>query len=326
MKRILLSMILILILSACAGQAQPTEQSFVPIDLERPTRTPAPTSQPELTPAEQAAVSRLAVTLNLPADQISVISTEAVNWPDGCLGIQRPGMMCTEAIVPGFRIILQANGEQYEFRTNESGSQVAQVGGAPLGLMEEAIAAQLASNLGLDVDEVGVVSSEEVEFPDSCLGVAMQDEMCAQVVSPGNIIVLKANGLDFEYHISADGSRVQPATIALTWTREGGFAGFCDQLIVFLSGEVYGSSCRSTQPDGTIQPFVGLLSAVEQKQFFAWVQEFGQVSIDVSDPPMAADGMAVTLEFYGNGKGKPSETEQQTLMEFAQGLYQKISQ
>ncbi len=322
MKQILLSMILILVLAACAPAAAPTEQSFIPIDDIRIT----PTTETELTPAEQAAVSRLSSTFNLSPDQVSILSTEAVSWPDGCLGIQRPGMMCTEAIVPGYKIVLQAGGEQYEFRTNESGSQVVQVSGAPLGLMEEAITAQLASNLGLDVDEIVVLSSKEVEFPDSCLGVAVQDEMCAQVVTAGKIIVLKANGLDFEYHISADGSRVKPVTPALTWTREGGIAGFCDQLTIFLSGEVYGSTCRSEQPEVTRKFFADLLSATEQKQFFTWVQEFGQVSLDVSDPAGVADRMIVTLEFQGNGKKQPTEAEQQALMEFAQGLYQKLNE
>lgn len=320
MKRIMLPLILIVILSACAGQAQPTEQSFVPIDIVRSTRTPSPAPQTELTPAEQAAVARLSSTLDLPAGQISILSTEAVNWPDGCLGIQRPGMMCTEAIVPGYKIVLEAGGEQYEFRTNESGSQVAQVSGAPLGLMEEAIAAQLASNLGLDVDEIVVVSSNDVEFPDSCLGVAMQDEMCAQAITPGKIIVLKANGLDFEYHISADGSRVQPATIALTWTRDGGVAGFCDQLTVFLSGEVYGSNCRSQQPEATMN----LLTATEQRQIFTWIKKFGQANVEESDPPMVADRMVVKLEFQGNGTSKPSDADKQALMQFAQTLYQRL--
>lgn len=320
MKRIMLPLILIVILSACAGQAQPTEQSFVPIDIVRSTRTPSPAPQTELTPAEQAAVARLSSTLDLPAGQISILSTEAVNWPDGCLGIQRPGMMCTEAIVPGYKIVLEAGGEQYEFRTNESGSQVAQVSGAPLGLMEEAIAAQLASNLGLDVDEIVVVSSNDVEFPDSCLGVAMQDEMCAQAITPGKIIVLKANGLDFEYHISADGSRVQPATIALTWTRDGGIAGFCDQLTVFLSGEVYGSNCRSQQPEAAMN----LLTATEQRQIFTWIKKFGQANVEESDPPMVADRMVVKLEFQGNGTSKPSDADKQALMQFAQTLYQRL--
>lgn len=317
MKRILLVLVLILILSACASAANPTQQSLFPVDDEQITPTP----QIDLTPAEQAAISHLSATLNLPANQISVVSTEAVEWPDGCLGVQQPGVMCTEAIVPGYKIILQAGDEQYELHTNKSGSQIAQVGETSLGAVEETVAAQLASNLGLDVDDIVVVSSKDVEFPDSCLGVAVWDEMCAQVVSPGKIIVLKANGLEFEYHTSQDGRRVQPATLALTWTRDGGIAGFCDQLTVFLSGEVYGSNCRSQQPEATMKTFGDLLSATEQKQFFAWTKEYSQVSLDISDPVMAADRMVVTLELFGVGGDQPTSVDEQVLIEFAQSLY-----
>jgi hypothetical protein len=42
---------------------------------------------------------------------IKVVSEEAVTWPDGSLGCPKPGMMYTQALVPGYRIVLQA-GEQ----------------------------------------------------------------------------------------------------------------------------------------------------------------------------------------------------------------------
>lgn len=322
MKRFLLAMMLILTLSACAGQAQATEQPLLPED-DGPS---APTQPAELTPAEQSAVAQLAALIDTPAEEIRVVSTEAVEWPDGCLGIERPGMMCTQMIVPGYRIILEAGDKQYEFRTNESGSQVAQAGGGPLGLMVEAITAQLAYNLRLDLDEISVVSSAAVEFPDTCLGVAMQDVACAEAITPGKIIVLEANGLQFEYHISEDGSHVQPATVALVWTREGGIAGFCDRLTVFLSGEAYGSNCRSQEPAITMKPFADILSVVEQDQFFAWAGEFATVNLDASDPKGVADGMTVTLEFFGNGKSQPSKTDQSVMFEFAQRVYQSLAQ
>ncbi len=325
MKRIcLLSLGLLLILAACALQAQPTEQSFIPIDGLRPTPTSAP--QTDLTPAEQAAVTRLASILDLPPEQISVVSTEAVEWPNGCLGIERPGMMCTQAIVPGFRIILQAGDEEFEFRTNTNGSQVLQASGPPIGLMEEAIAAQLAFNLGLDLDEISVLSSTDVEFTDECLDVALPDELCAQAITRGKVIVLEANGFEFEYHISEDGSRVQPATFALVWTREGGIAGFCDRVTVFLSGEVYSSDCRSEQPEITMKVLNELLTEEEQQQFFEWIEEFERASLDASDPEGVSDRMIVTVEFYGDGQSELGEEDIRALFEFGQSLHSKLEQ
>jgi len=189
---------------------------------------------------------------------------------------------------------------------------------------EDAVRAQLSSNLGIEEKGISVVSNDRVEFPDSCMGVAMQNVMCAQVITPGRIIVLESNGVQYEYHTNEDGSRIQPATLALTWKREGGIAGFCDGLTVFLSGEIYGDQCKS-QPSGTMGIFAGLLSAAEQKQFSSWINDLGQVDVDASDPENVSDRMVVTLQFFGKGSRQTvSSTNQEALLEFAQSLHQRL--
>ena len=234
--------------------------------------------------------------------------------------------MCTQAVVPGFKIMLEANGRTYEVHTNENGSSVVIVPDVVnADALEEMVIKQLAMNLGLKEDAISVVRSSAVEFSDSCLGVAMQDVMCAQVVTPGKVIVLESEGVQYEYHVSADGSLVQPATLALTWSREGGIAGFCDHLTIFLSGEIYGSQCKS-QPNGTIGTFASYLSEEERQQFDAWVQEFGEVKLDDSDPKGVSDAMEVKLEFYGLGQGSLTPAAEQELILWAQNIFQKLYQ
>jgi hypothetical protein len=62
--------------------------------------------------------------LQLDPDTIMLVSVEAVEWPDGCLGVQTPGVMCTMVITPGYRVVLEADGKQYEYHTNETGDVV----------------------------------------------------------------------------------------------------------------------------------------------------------------------------------------------------------
>jgi hypothetical protein len=69
--------------------------------------------------------------IRAPVEQIKLISTEAVQWPDGCLGIVRINARCMGGPVEGFRIILEANGQQYEFHTNQDGTAVAQLEATP---------------------------------------------------------------------------------------------------------------------------------------------------------------------------------------------------
>jgi len=195
--------------------------------------------------------------------------------------------------------------------------------GQVLDALEESVVKELTGNLRLQKGDISVVSNEEAKFNDACLGVVIGDVSCAQVITPGRIIILAANGLQYEYHTSADGNQIQPATLALTWKREGGIAGFCDNIAIFLSGEVYGYKCRA-ESDAKIDTFANLLSASEQKQFTAWITEFGQVTVDASDPKGVSDRMEVVLELYGVGSSKPSDTEEQAVFAWAQDLFQKL--
>jgi hypothetical protein len=329
MRRLLFALaILIMVVTACAPEVAATEEApsitEEPTSVdEQPTRTHIPV---DLTPAQRAAINALMEQLNLTADKIKLVSTEAVTWPDGCLGIVRMGVMCTQAEVPGFKIILEAEGQKYEFHANQDGSVIMLAEGAQESAdVEQVVIKQLAANLDLQESDISVVSSTTIEFNDACMGVAMEGIMCAQIVTPGHIIVLEANGVQYEYHTSADGSRVQPATLAMVWKREGGIAGFCDTMTVFRSGEVYTTQCKP-QAEGRMGTFANLLSSDQQKQFMDWIAQLGEEKLDASDPKGVADRMVVTLDLFGTGKKQLTKANQQALFEFAQNLYQKLSQ
>jgi hypothetical protein len=121
-KNLLMSVIgLSMFLAGCAAPVNvvdPTPIDPTPIE---PSPTPPPL---DLTPAQMLASNALAEALGVDVGEVSFVSTEAVDWPDGCLGAARPGMMCTQAIVPGWRIAMEVNGLQYEYRTNQDGSQI----------------------------------------------------------------------------------------------------------------------------------------------------------------------------------------------------------
>jgi hypothetical protein len=179
-------------------------------------------------------------------------------------------------------------------------------------------------NLGLKESDISVVGNEEVEFKDTCLGVALQDVVCAQTETLGRAITLEADGIQYEYRASDDDTHIQPATIALSWKREGGFAGFCNYLTVFLSGEVYRSSCTGGQyPE---ERLINFLSTDELAQLDRWVMMYGEIEIDASDPPEVSDRMVVVLTFSGVGNDRTaSVSDQRDLLNFAQELYQRFS-
>jgi len=123
-------------LSACsdpngtspAPVADPTPES-------KPSSKPVPkavdmTSKPEpgvadgqMTPQQQIAHAQadLANQLGLDPAEVSVISSGPVTWRSGALGCPKPGMNYTQALVPGFRIILQAGKSTYQYHAKSGG-------------------------------------------------------------------------------------------------------------------------------------------------------------------------------------------------------------
>jgi hypothetical protein len=58
----------------------------------------------------------LARRLNAPLASISVVSYRQVDWPDSCIGVQPPGRVCAQVIVPGFLALLRdAPGNLYRY-------------------------------------------------------------------------------------------------------------------------------------------------------------------------------------------------------------------
>jgi hypothetical protein len=292
-----------------------------------PTETPAPSepaSPDAQQPAVQAAIEALAAALGIARDQIKVVSVEAVEWPDGCLGIIRINALCAQGIVPGYRVILEAAGQQYEYRTNEDGSVLAPAAGlaaeAPENIVEAARLA-LSMALGLDVSGIAIVKAAPVEWPDGCLGLSLPGQACTEAITPGYLIALAANGRQYEYRTNQDASVVRPGTIALDWSRNGGIAGFCDLLVVYASGEVLGGDCRA---EGGFKE--GVLTAEERAQLEAWLDSYATVAVHESNPPGTADGMEVKLNLYGTGDGQLTESGQQDLVNWTQSVYNRLAQ
>jgi hypothetical protein len=71
--------------------------------------------------AVDAAKADLAGRLEIAPDDIDVSVIESTYW-DGCLGVETPGMACIQIAIPGYRIVLTADGIAYEYHTDTTGN------------------------------------------------------------------------------------------------------------------------------------------------------------------------------------------------------------
>jgi hypothetical protein len=81
---------------------------------------------------------------------------------------------------------------------------------------EEAAAVEAALDALAQEEQTGaaaIVVREvtPVEWSNACLGAAGEDEMCAEVITPGYIVVLEWSGAVYTYHTNWDGSQLRLA-------------------------------------------------------------------------------------------------------------------
>jgi hypothetical protein len=59
--------------------------------------------------------------LGVEAASLEQVRAEAVTWNDGALGCPQPDVVYTQALEPGYWVVLQANGRQLDYRARASG-------------------------------------------------------------------------------------------------------------------------------------------------------------------------------------------------------------
>lgn len=71
-----------------------------------------------------AALADLSEKSGIAAGEITLVSMEEVEWNDASLGCPQEGFMYAQVITPGYLIVLEAQGEEYEYHTDKSANVV----------------------------------------------------------------------------------------------------------------------------------------------------------------------------------------------------------
>lgn len=108
-----------------------------------------------------------------------------------------------------------------------------------------------------------------------------------------------------------------PETPVLTWHRQGGIAGFCDDVIVLANGTYSIITCK----DQATQH--GQLTASQLLQLTRLVNKLQSFEKDNNDPPVA-DAMSIKIIFKGVGSLEASAEELETLNNFAALLLEQV--
>lgn len=181
--------------------------------------TPTPETPATDSPADAittAVKAYLVSELGVAESDIEVVSAEATEFTDSCLGLGGPAESCLQAITPGWLVMVNVAGQEYEVHTDETGQQVRVAVETPEddGAADAAVGAAqefLAGELGVALGDVQVVSVERTEFTDSCLGLGRPEESCLQAMTPGWLVMVNVVGQAYEVHTDETGQQVRVA-------------------------------------------------------------------------------------------------------------------
>lgn len=218
----------------------------------------------------------LADRLGVDIEDVVLRSVEVQGW-DGCMGVYKPDVACTEQYQIGLAAFFTVNDDVYRYHvipgqfiaTDFEDGEVRDMPATDdLGFDVNAALVRyaqldLAHRLDVDLKDIVVSLNVPVTFPDLCLGVDYgADTACADAIAPGAIVILLHDGDDYRYHVAPSGGvvaltlddlepsiDVDPAMQALMDAMREDLA---ERLGVEADGVSFGSVKEVTWSDGCI--------------------------------------------------------------------------
>lgn len=63
---------------------------------------------------------------NLPAEEFKLTNATHESWTDGCLGLAKPEEMCSQALIDGWRVVINRGKQTWVYRADTNGRVVRQ--------------------------------------------------------------------------------------------------------------------------------------------------------------------------------------------------------
>ncbi len=130
---------------------------------------------------------------------------------------------------------------------------------------------------------------------------------------PPEIARQMAEWAQAQWKIAASGRAGAAWDLVFTFSRHGGIAGFCDDLLVYADGKVILTNCKGREARFELSP--------EQLQhMYRWLDAFAPFEFRHADPPNVADGMTIAWTFNGRGAQPVDAATQEQMEEFLGSL------
>jgi hypothetical protein len=154
-------------------------------------------------------------------NQLQITNYSQQNWRNGCLELAQPDEFCTQAIVPGWRLVVSDSKQSWIYHTNNNGSVIklasantptnnptSQLSPSVRNLVLEAASRRLQQS----ISQLNIIQAQQQTWPDGCLGLANPNEGCTLALVPGWRVVVAGVGQTLVYRTNNNGSTIRLAS------------------------------------------------------------------------------------------------------------------
>jgi len=278
----------------------------------------------------------------IPLERIILFGIKGVEWRDSCMGATIPGVNCLDVIVPGYVIIFDADGKQYEYATNQDGSQVVLVAERviPEGVLLTWSSLNepcLSIEVSLSDVHYGACGSQltlaEYYLPQRRMelesyamlyksfetetenGVVTFRGVGRVTATPAEMRMLAQWGSQI-YTEAAHDSIATPLMMSIRWHKEGNNDGSYENLYIYRTGFAIANHSRDDEQN-LICP---QLSSHQLEMLFGWIDSLTSF-VYTQRYPDVEDAKFISLEFSGQGTQTAEDDVLQAILDLVAELF-----
>lgn len=179
-------------------------------DNIKPNRLPRPVAK--------AVLRDLARKQGIFTSQLQIIDYSQQTWRNGCLELPQSDEICTQALVPGWRIVVSNGKQNWVYHTNNNGRslRLASANTPSNNLPDElpasvknAVLQAASRRLQQPISQLTIIQAQQQTWRNGCLELANADELCTQNLVSGWRVVVGAVDQTLVYHTNQTGSAVR---------------------------------------------------------------------------------------------------------------------
>ena len=165
---------------------------------------------------------------NIPQTRLRISGYSSETWRNGCLEVLKPGEMCTQALVPGYKVTVSDGSQRWIYHTDKNGRKLRLASGnlgdsgsqLPNSVKSQVIR-DAAQRLGQPVSNFFIMQVQQKTWKDGCLELRDANTICSQVLVPGYRVIVGTKGQSLVYHTNKSGSVIKLNTKASEITDNG---------------------------------------------------------------------------------------------------------